>query len=148
MKKNLPDKKCFDSSVKDRTTGDNGEKLDGHITDENYLRLKITCKKVWNEFNMKNRSDYHDHYLQKDVLLLADVFEKFVDTCLKFYRLGPCHYFSSPGLSWDAMLKMTGMRLKKVLDIDMYLFIEKGLRGGISYIAKRYAKANNKYTKN
>ena len=57
--------------------------------------------------------DYHDHYLKKDVLLLADVFEKFIDTCLKFYGLDPCHYFSSPGLSWDAMLKMTGMRLKK-----------------------------------
>ena len=148
MNKNLPDKKCFHSSVKDGTTGDNGEKLDGHITDEYYLRLRITCKKVWNEFNMKNRSDYHDHFSQKDVLLLADVFEKFVDTCLKFYGLGPCHYFCSPGLSWDVMLKMTGVRLKKVLDIDMYLFIEKGLRGGISYIAKRYAKANNKYTKN
>ena len=91
--------------------------------------------------------DYHDHYLKKDVLLLADVFEKFIDTCLKFYGLDPCHYFSSPGLSWDAMLKMTGMRLEKIVDIDMYLFIEKGLRGEISYIAKRYAKANNKYMK-
>ena len=92
--------------------------------------------------------DYHDHYLKKDVLLLADVFEKFIDTCLKFYGLDPCHYFSSPGLSWDAMLKMTGMRLEKIVDIDMYLFIEKGLRGGIYYIAKRYAKSNNKYIKN
>ena len=91
--------------------------------------------------------DYHDHYLKKDVLLLADVFEKFIDTCLKFYGLDPCHYFSSPGLSWDAMLKMTGMRLEKIVDIDMYLFIEKGLRGGISYIAKRYGEANNKYMK-
>ena len=89
--------------------------------------------------------DYHDHYMKKDVLLLADVFEKFIDTYLKFYKLDPCHYFSSPGLSWDAMLKITGVRLEKVFDIDMYLFIEKGLRGGISYIAKRYAKANNKY---
>ena len=89
--------------------------------------------------------DYHDHYLKKDGLLLADVCEKFIDTCLKFYELDPCHYFSSPGLSWDAILKMTGMRLEKIVDIDMYLFIEKGLRGGISYIAKRYAKANNKY---
>ena len=92
--------------------------------------------------------DYHDHYLKKDVLLLADVFEKFIDTCLKFYGLDPCHYFSSPGLSWDAMLKMTGVKLEKISDIDKYLFIEKGLRGGISYIAKRYAKANNKYMKN
>ena len=90
--------------------------------------------------------DYHDHYLKKDVLLLADVFEKFIDTCLKFYGLDPCHYFSSPGLSWDAMLKMTGVKLEKISDIDKYLFIEKGLRV-ISYIAKRYAKANNKYMK-
>ena len=96
---------------------------------------------------MKNMGHYHDHYLKKDVLLLPDVFEKFIDTCLKFYGLDPCHYFSSPGLSWDAMLKMTGMRLEKIVDIDMYLFIEKRLRGGISYIAKRYAKSNNKYMK-
>ena len=89
--------------------------------------------------------DYHDHYLKKDVLLLADVFEKFIGTCLKYYGLDPCHYFSSPGLSWDAILKMTGVKFKKTSDIDKYLFIEKGLRGGISYIAKRYAKANNKY---
>ena len=94
---------------------------------------------------MKNMDDYHDHYLKKDVLLLADVFEKFIGTCLKYYGLDPCHYFSSPGLSWDAMLKMTGVKLEKISDIDKYLFIEKGSRGGISYIAKRYAKANNKY---
>ena len=50
--------------------------------------------------------------LKKDVLQLADVFEKFIGTCLKYYGLDPCHYFSSPGLSWDAMLKMTGVKLK------------------------------------
>ena len=103
------------------------------------------CEKIWNKFEMKNMGDYHNHYLKKDALLLADVFEKFIDTCLKYYGLDPCHYFSSPGLSWDAMLKMTGVKLEKISDIDKYLFIEKGLRGGISYIAKRYAKANNKY---
>ena len=97
---------------------------------------------------MKNVGDYYDHYLKKDVLLLADVFEKFVDTCLKFYKLDPCHYFSSPGLSWDAMLRMTGVKLEKIIDVDMYLFVEKGLRGGISYIAKRCSKANNEYMKN
>ena len=94
---------------------------------------------------MKDMGDYHDHYLKKDVLLSADVFEKFIDTCVKFYGLDPCHYFSSPGLSSDAMLKMTGVKLEKVSDFGKYLFIEKGLRGEISYIAKRYEKANNKY---
>ena len=112
-------KKCFSSSVKDGTTGDNGEKLNDHISDKDYL----TYEKIWNEFNMKNMGDYHDHYLKKYVLLLADVFEKFIDTCLKFYKLDPCHYFSSPGLSWDAMLKMTGVELVRISDMDMYLFI-------------------------
>ena len=64
-------------------------------------------------------------------MLLADAFEKFIDTCLKFYELDPCNYFSFPGLSWDAMLKMTGVKLEKIPDIDKYSFIEKGLRGGI-----------------
>ena len=91
--------------------------------------------------------NYHDHYLKKDILLLADVFEKFIDTCMKFYGINPCYYFSSPGLSWDTMLKITGIELGKISDIDKYLFIENELRGGISYIAKIYAKANNKYVK-
>ena len=82
---------------------------------------------------------------KKDVSLLADVFEKFISTCLKYYELGPSHYFSSPGLSWDAVLKMTKIKLEKISDIDKGLFIKKGTRGGVSYIAKRYAKANNKY---
>ena len=87
---------------------------------------------------MKNMADYHDHYLNKDALLFSNVFEKFIDTYLKLYGLDPCHYFSSPGLRWDAMLRMTGVKL----DINKYLFIEKELSGGISYITKRYAKAN------
>ena len=91
--------------------------------------------------------DYHDHYLKKDVLLFADVFGKFIGTCFKCYWLDPCHYFSSPGLSWGAMLKMTGVKLEKIFHIDMYLFVQKGLREGISYIAKRYSKANNKFIK-
>ena len=76
------------------------------------------------------------------------IFLKFIDTCLKFYGLDPCHYFSSPGLSWDAMLKMTGVKLEQISEIDKYLFIEKRLRGGVSYIAKRYAKSNNRQTEN
>ena len=74
----LSDKKCFYSSVKDGTTADNYENLDGHINDEDYL----TYKKIWNEFHMKNMSDHRDHYFKKCFLLLADVFEKFTDTCL------------------------------------------------------------------
>ena len=58
--------------------------------------------------------DYHDHYLKKDVLLVTDVFEKFIDACSKFYGLDPCHYFSSPGLSWDVILKMTVMKLENL----------------------------------
>ena len=67
--------------------------------------------------------DYQDHYLRKDVLLLAGVYEKFIGTCLKYYGLDPCHYFSSPGSSWDAMLKLTDIKLEK--SSDKYLFIEK-----------------------
>ena len=84
----------------------------------------------------------HDHYLRKDVLLLADVFEKFNFTCLKYYDLGPCHYFIAPGLSWDAMLKMTGVTLEKISDPDKYMFFEQGMRGGVSYINKRYSEAS------
>ena len=63
----------------------------------------------------------------------------------KLSCLDPCHYFSVPWLSWDAMLKITGVKVEKILYIDKYLFIEKGLRRGISYMVKRCAKANNKY---
>ena len=109
------------------------------------VKYQTVTKKIWDKFNMKNVGDYHNNYLKKDVLFMTDVFEKFIDTFLKYYGLDPCHYFSSPGMSWDAMLKMTDEKLEEISNIDKYLFIEKGLRQGISYIAKRYAKANNKY---
>ena len=114
-----------------------------HISDENYKH----AQNVWNTFNLKTMGEYHDLYLQSDILLLADVFENFRKTCLEYYKLDPCHYFTSPGLSWDAMLKMTDIKLELMTDVDMFQFIEKGLRGGISYIANRYGKANNKYMK-
>ena len=96
---------------------------------------------------MITMGDYHDFYLKTDVLLLANIFEKFINPGLEYYGLDPCHYFSSPGLRWDAMLKMTEIELKLISDTDMYLFIEKGMRGVISYIDKRFNNANNKYKK-
>ena len=137
----LPARKYFFSSTKKGKIDNDGKISDGHVSTKDYLM----CKKIWDKFEMKNMGYYHDDYLKKDALLLADVFEKFIVTCLKFHELDPCHYFSSPGLSWDAMLKMTCIKLEKISDIDKYLYIEKGSRGRISYIAKRYAKANNKY---
>ena len=93
------------------------------------------ARKVWKTFNIKTMGEYHDLYLKSDVLLLADVFESFRKTCLQFYKLDPCHYFMSPHLSWDAMLKMTNVKLELMTDVDMFQFIEKGMRGGVSYIA-------------
>ena len=92
----LPDKCEFFSSLKDR-----------YISKKDYFNTI----NVWNVFKMNTMGDYHDLYLKTDVLLLADMFEKFIKTCLDYYGLDPCHYFSSPGLSWDALLKMTGIKL-------------------------------------
>ena len=127
----LPDKDCFFYSLKDCG-----------ISDEEYSR----AVDVWNIFNIKNLGEYHDLYLKTDVLLLCYVFENFVNVSLKDYGLDPCRYFSIPGLAWDAMLKMTGIKLEKINDIDMYLFLEKGMRGGISYISKIYSKSNDDFT--
>ena len=102
---------------------------DEFIIKKDYLK----ANNIWNVFKMNTMGDYHDLYLKTDVLLLADVFEKFISTCLDYYGLDPCHYFSCPGLSYDAMLKMTGTKLELISDIDVHLFIEKAMRGGISY---------------
>ena len=91
----LPVRKCFYSSIKDGKIGDDGKISDGHISVKDYL----TCKKTWDKFKIKKTSDYHNHHLKKDILSLADVFEKFIDACLKYYELDPYHYFSSPRLS-------------------------------------------------
>ena len=117
----LPDRCKFFSSLKDFC-----------IREKDYLK----ANNIWNVFKLNTMGDYHDLY----------GFEKFINTCLGYYGLDSCHYFSSPGLSWDAMFKMAKIQLDLISDIDMHLFIEKGMRGGISYIAKRHSKANNKYT--
>ena len=117
---------------------------DEDISDDDYSH----AQDVWNTFRIRNMGEYHDLYLKSDVLLLADVFENFRKTSLLNDGLDPCHYVSTPGLSWDAMLQMTGINLELITDIDQQLFIEKGMRGGISYIAHRHGRANNPYMKN
>ena len=126
----LPSKEAFYSKL-------NNE----HITDEDYKH----AQKVWKEFNCKTMKDYHDLYLESDVLLLADVFEAFRDVCCKNYGLDPVWYYTAPGLAWDAALKITKVELELLTDPEMLFMFEKGIRGGISSIMHRYGKANNKY---
>ena len=111
------------------------------ISDEVYNH----AKNVWEEFKCKTMGDYHDLYLKSDVLILTDVFENFRKPGKEYDDLDPAHYFSCLGFAWDAMLKITGINLELITDIDMYLMVEIGLRGGVSYIANRHSKPNNKY---
>ena len=57
------------------------------------------------------------------------------------------HYLNVSALSWDEMLSVTKVELELITDPDMYIFFEKGMRGGVSYISNRYTKTNNKYLK-
>ena len=103
------------------------------------------AQRVWKEFRIHNLGEYHDLYLKTDVILLANVFEAFRDTCLEHYSLDPAHFYTSPGLAWKACLKKTGIRLEHLTDPDMLLMFEHGIRGGITQAVHRYAVANNKY---
>ena len=105
----------------------------------------IMLKKIWEKFKCKTMGDNDDLYLKSDVLILADVFENFRKTNKQYYNLDPVHYFSCPGSASNTMLKMTGINLELFTDIDMNQMVEKSKRGGISYIANRYSKPNNKY---
>jgi len=118
--------------------------LSGHITNEEYERALF----IWKEFDCKTFKDYHDLYLITDVLLLADVFDAYRRTSFKSYTLDPVHFLTSPSLAWNAMLYKTKVNLELLTDIDMYRFFKAGIRGGVSMISHRYAKANNKEMKN
>ena len=86
-------------------------------------------------------------YVQSDTLLLADVFENFRNKCIEIYELDSAHFLSAPGLAWQACLKKIAVRLKFLTDIDMFLMVEKEIRGRICHAIHRYAKANDKYKK-
>ncbi|XP_074026081.1 uncharacterized protein [Leptinotarsa decemlineata] len=115
-----------------------------HVSDEDYDRVK----QVWNTFNCQDLGEYSDIYLKSDVLLLCDIFENFRNMSLDTYKLDPAHYFTSPGLSWDAMLKYTGVNLELLTDIDMVHFLQNGIRGGVSQCSERKHIANNQFLPN
>ena len=128
--KKLPPKEKFYSRLSE-----------SNISDEEYER----AKNIWEHFGIRNLGEYHDLYLQTDVLLLTDVFENFRDLCLEYYGLDPAHYITLPNFSWDAMLLKTGVVIDPITDKDMYEMIEKGLRGGMCQVSHKQALANNKY---
>ena len=114
---------------------------DEGLSDENYAH----AQKVWKKFEMKNLEDNHNLYNRVDVLLLADVFENFRDICIENSNLDLAHYYTAPGLAWDAVLKVNKVELELLSDMDMLLMAEKGITGGISMVSNRYGKVNNKY---
>ena len=117
----LPPKEIFYSSIDDVKRG----KEDGNISDKQYSHLK----NVWKEIGFTTFRDFLDHYLKKDVLLLVDVFEDFISSCLENFNLDPCHYFSDLGLSWNALLKMAKGELEKISDAEIHTFIERCMNG-------------------
>ncbi|CAH1106760.1 unnamed protein product [Psylliodes chrysocephalus] len=109
-------------------------------------RMYLRSNHVWNQFACKNLGEYVDLYLKTDIMLLADVFERFRTSCRKTYNLEPAKYFTLPGFTFDAMLKHTNQEIELLTDIDMFLFVEKGIRGGLSQVcSKRRSHANNRY---
>ena len=125
----LPDKEDFYSNL-------NME----DITDVDYSH----AKKVWKCFEIKNLGEYHDLYVQNDALLLADVFKNFRNKCIEIDDLDFVNFFSARGLSWQAALKKTEVKLELLTGINMLLIVEKGIRGGIYHSEHRYANVNNK----
>ena len=124
----LPPKEKFYSSLSGK-----------HITDEEYSFAQT----IWSTFKLKNLGELHDLYMATDVALLADVFESFRNSTLENYGLDPAHFYTAPGLSWEAALKQTKIRLELITDIDMYMFIDQGMMGGVSMIGKQYSRANH-----
>ena len=101
-----------------------------NVSDEDYQHVQH----VWNAFSIHNLGEYHDLYLKTDVILLANVFKAFKDTCLEHYSLDPAHFYTSPGLAWKACQKRTRIKLELLTNPDMLLMFERGIRGGIMQV--------------
>ena len=116
--------------------------------DKFYSKLSISgiskedyqhAKNVWDKFKLKNMGDYHDLYLETDVILVANVFKSFRKVCIENYGLDLAHFYTAPGLAWKACLKKTGVNLELLTDPDMLLMFEHGIRGGITQSVHRWA---------
>ncbi|KYN02845.1 hypothetical protein ALC62_06325, partial [Cyphomyrmex costatus] len=126
----LPSCESFYSSLTDAT-----------VSEDDYAY----AVNVWQRFSIQTLGEYSDLYLKTDVLLLADVFENFRDSCVASYGLDPAYYYTLPGFTRDAMLNHTGVKFELLTDIDMVMFVERGISGDLSQCSNRYARANNKY---
>lgn len=126
----LPAIECFYSRLNNET-----------VKPEEYENAEA----IWKAFNIKTMREFTQFYNKIDVLLLADIMENFRELSLETYKLDPAWYFTTPGFAWDAMLRKTQIQMELLTDIDMFLMVESGIRGGITQCSKRYAKANNKY---
>ncbi|KYQ51396.1 hypothetical protein ALC60_09506 [Trachymyrmex zeteki] len=125
----LPPRESFYSSLTDNT-----------VSESDYAH----AVNVWQRFSIQTLGEYSDLYLKTNVLLLVGVFENFHNSCVASYGLDPAYYYTLPGFTWDAMLKHTGVKFELLTDIDMVMFVERGIRGGLSQCSNRYARANNK----
>ena len=114
-----------------------------HITEEDYAFVE----KLWNTFHLQSLGELHDLYMETDTLLLADVFQNYRQVIMKNYGLDPIHFYTAPSLSWSAGLKFTNVKLEIPSDVNMHMFFDRGLRGGISMVSHPYARANNEQMK-
>ncbi|GBN27366.1 hypothetical protein AVEN_80263-1 [Araneus ventricosus] len=128
LRKQLPPRSAFHSSLTNEG-----------ISEAEYEHTQT----VWKCFNIKDLGEYHDLYFNTGVILLSDAFENFHKLTQNFYQLDAAHMLTSPGLAWQAALRMADVKLELCTDINMHLFIEKGIRGGVSMISHRHSEANH-----
>ena len=119
----LPPKEAFYSSLSEET-----------CSDEDY----DIALKTFKAFNCKNIEDYTKLYCLLDTLLLGEVLLAFIEEAQNDFGLDVTNYISLPQLSFDAMLKSTGVELDYIPDEDMILALEQGIRGGVSYVSTRH----------